>query len=84
LFFFEIFAFFAAHYYGSLEQFVIGDMKVRPHVKRDYRNGRQLIAYLQVYNAKLDRTTSEPSLQISYCIKSGSDVILILEDMRGR
>lgn len=69
--------------YDRLEQFVIGDMKVQPVVKRDYENGQQLIAYLQVYNAKLDQATSNLSLQISYKLRSGSNVIQTLDDPKG-
>jgi GWxTD domain-containing protein len=70
--------------YDRLEQFVIGDMKVQPNVKSEYVNGQALIPYLQVYNVALDQTSLEPSLQISYTIKSGDKIVKDVEDMRGR
>jgi hypothetical protein len=70
--------------YDKLEQFVIGDMKVQPNVKSEYIDGQLLIPYFQVYNAAFDQTTLEPSLDISYIIKSGDKVVQDLEDTKGR
>jgi GWxTD domain-containing protein len=70
--------------YENLEQFVIGDMKVQPNVKAEYHDGQVLIPYLQIYNAEIDQTTLEPSLQISYLVKSGDQVVLDVEDIKGR
>jgi hypothetical protein len=70
--------------YEQLEQFVIGDMKVQPNVKCDYANGEVLMPYLQLYNTAYDQTTLEPSLQISYLIKSGDKVVRDMEDNKGR
>jgi hypothetical protein len=70
--------------YEQLEQFVIGDMKVQPNVKSEYINGQALMPYLQVYNTAYDQTTLEPSLQISYLIKSGDKVVQDLEDAKGK
>ena len=70
--------------YDQLGQFVIGDMKVQPNVKREYRIGQVLIAYLQAYNTAFDQTTLEPSLQISYQIKSGNKVVQDVTDEKGR
>jgi len=69
--------------YDHLDQFVIGDMKVRPNVGCTYAKGQFLIPYLQVYNAAIDQTTLEPSLQISYTIKSGDKVAQDIEDPKG-
>jgi GWxTD domain-containing protein len=70
--------------YENLEQFVIGDMKVQPNVKAEYYPGQALIPYLQIYNATIDQTTLEPSLQISYLIKAGDNVVVDFEDAKGR
>jgi GWxTD domain-containing protein len=70
--------------YERPDQFVIGDMKVQPNVKREYRNGQVLIAYLQTYNTAFDQTTLEPSLQISYVIRSNEKVEQNVEDQKGR
>ena len=71
--------------YDHLEQFVIGDMKVQPNVRCEYRSGGDvLFPYLQIYHAAVDQSTLEPSLQISYVVKSGDQVLLNLEDPKGR
>lgn len=70
--------------YDKLDQFVIGDMKVQPNVKSEYVNGQLLVPYLQVYNMQYDQTTLEPSLAISYLIKSGDTVVRDIEDAKGR
>lgn len=70
--------------YDQLEQFIIGDMKVQPNVKREYRIGQVLIAYLQTYNTAFDQTTFEPSLKVSYQIKSGEKIVQNVEDEKGR
>jgi GWxTD domain-containing protein len=71
--------------YERLEQFVIGDMKVQPNVRCVYRqSGDVLIPYLQVYNAAFDQTTLEPSMQISYKIKSEGNLVQTQEDLMGR
>lgn len=70
--------------YDKLEQFVIGDMKVQPNVKSEYLNGQVLIPYFQVYNVAFDQATLEPSLDISYKIKSGDKVVQDFEDAKGR
>jgi GWxTD domain-containing protein len=68
--------------YEKLEQFVIGDMKVQPNVKCEYVDGQVLIPYLQIYNAQEDQTTLEPSLQISYTVKSGNRAVFIRRTRR--
>jgi GWxTD domain-containing protein len=67
----------------QLEQFVIGDLKVQPNVKAEYRLGQYLIPYLQVYNATIDQTSLKPSLEITYSIKSGGKVVEELKDLAG-
>ena len=67
----------------QLEQFVIGDMKVQPNVTAEYASGQNLIPYLQVYNASIDQTTLEPSVEITYDVKSGEKVLEELRDTTG-
>ncbi len=67
----------------QLEQFVIGDLKVQPNVKAEYRLGQHLIPYLQIYNATIDQTSLKPSLEITYTIKSGGKVVEELKDLGG-
>ncbi len=67
----------------QLEQFVIGDLKIQPNVKAEYRLGQFLIPYMQVYNATIDQTSLKPSLEVTYTIKSGGKVIEELQDLAG-
>jgi hypothetical protein len=67
----------------QLAQFVIGDMKVQPNVTTEYRDGQNLIPYLQVYNAGIDQTTLEPSVEITYEVKSGDKVLEEVKDAAG-
>jgi GWxTD domain-containing protein len=67
----------------QLEQFVIGDLKVQPNVKAEYRLGQNLIPYMQVYNATIDQTSLKPSLEIIYTIKADGKVVEELEDLAG-
>ena len=48
------------------EMFVLGDVKVLPNIGKVFRQSNPVGIYFQVYNASLDQTTLEPSLQISY------------------
>ena len=64
--------------------FIIGDMKVVPNVRIEYVNGQHLIPYLQIYNASIDPASSQPSLQISYAVKSGDIVVYSVEDPAGK
>jgi GWxTD domain-containing protein len=67
----------------QLEQFVIGDLKVQPNVKAEYKIGQNLIPYVQVYNATIDQTSLKPSLEITYTIKSNGKVVQELQDLGG-
>jgi len=67
----------------QLEQFVIGDLKVQPNVKAEYRLGQNLIPYMQIYNATIDQTSLKPSLEITYTIKADGKVVEELRDLAG-
>jgi GWxTD domain-containing protein len=59
----------------QLGQFVIGDMKIVPNVKSEYTPGKNLYAYMQIYNMSIDQTNSKPSLDIKFLVKSKDKVI---------
>ncbi len=48
------------------EMFVIGDLKVRPNLRRSFSHGRSVAVYLHVYNATVDQSTLRPSLALRY------------------
>jgi hypothetical protein len=60
---------------NQLDQFVLGDMKVVPSIRKEYLPGENLVSYMQVYNMQVDQTTQEPSLDITYLIKDKDKVL---------
>lgn len=64
--------------------FVIGNAKVIPNLKGDYKRGQQVGVYLQVYNAGIDQTTLRPAVDVEYVLfKSGKEVLRQPEDWAG-
>ena len=59
----------------TLEQYVIGEMRVVPNVKAEYLPGHYLFPYMQVYGMEIDQATQNPSLEIEYVIKKGGQVV---------
>jgi hypothetical protein len=48
--------------------FVLGDVKVRPSVDRQFQPDRPLGIYFHIYNLQLDQATLRPSLRVLYRI----------------
>jgi GWxTD domain-containing protein len=69
----------------QLEQFVIGDLKILPNVKSEFPAGRNLIPYVQIYNATIDQTSLQPSLEVTYTITNPTDgkVVTQIQDLSG-
>jgi len=59
----------------TLEQYVIGEMRVVPNVKSEFLPDHPLFPYMQVYGMEIDQATQDPSLEIEYVIKKGGQVI---------
>ncbi len=57
------------------EMFVLGDVWIRPSLKKVFSRDGRLGVYLQIYNAALDQTDQAPSLEISYKISSPGGAI---------
>ncbi|MEJ2110935.1 MAG: GWxTD domain-containing protein, partial [Acidobacteriota bacterium] len=66
-----------------LDQYVLGDLKVVPMVDQEYAVDQNLIPYVQIYNVALDQTTLKPSLEITYSLKKGDEVIAQVKDLSG-
>ncbi len=64
----------------QFDRYVIGDMKILPNVKSEYVAGYNLIPYMQIYNMDVDQTTQNPSLDVTFTIKSGDKVV---EEIKG-
>jgi GWxTD domain-containing protein len=64
--------------------FVIGNAKVIPNLKGDYKRGQQVGLYMQVYNAGIDQTTLRPAVDVEYVLfKGGKEVLRQPEDWSG-
>lgn len=64
--------------------FVIGNAKVIPNLKGDYKRGQQVGLYMQVYNAGIDQTTLRPAVDVEYVLfKGGKEVFRQPEDWSG-
>ncbi len=63
------------------EMFVLGDVKIRPSLKKVFTKDRPLGVYLQLYNVGLDQANLAPALAISYkIIKDGQTVVEVKEE----
>ncbi len=58
------------------EMFVIGDVKVRPNLRKIFTKDRPLALYLHLYNTVLDQTTLEPALRVEYQLLRGEEIVL--------
>ena len=54
----------------ELEQFVIGDAKVIPSVKRTFPSYERIGVYFQLYNVAIDQARMEPALTLIYRIST--------------
>jgi hypothetical protein len=48
------------------EMFVLGDVKLRPNLKREFFADTPLSVYFQLYNAGIDQSTMKPELTVKY------------------
>ena len=48
------------------EMFLIGDVKVRPNLRKTFAPTDPFYVYLQVYNAESDQASLKPSLKVTY------------------
>jgi hypothetical protein len=59
----------------TLEQYVIGDLRIVPKVMTEYTPGQNLFAYMQIYGMDIDQTTQNPSLEVDFAIKKDGKVL---------
>jgi GWxTD domain-containing protein len=57
------------------EMFVLGDVKVRPRIGGRFNRDSPMGLYLQLYNAEIDQSTLEPSLEVTYRIVGRGKVL---------
>ncbi len=65
------------------EMFVIGDVKVVPNVDKTFSTSKPLGLYFQVYNAKIDQSSLQPSLRIAYKLLKDGKLLKQTVDQRG-
>jgi len=64
----------------NLDQYVIGDMRVKPNVNSKYIPGQNLVPYMQIYGMEIDQATQQPSLDVTFIIKKdGKDGTVVKE-----
>ncbi len=67
------------------EMFVIGDVKVRPSISKEFYANHALGVYFQVYNAGINQTTMTPDLSVRYQVVDGQGKkVLEFVDERGQ
>ena len=64
----------------SLEQYVIGDLRVVPNVMAEYVPGDKLVPYMQIYGMEIDQTTQNPSLDVEFVVKKGNEVLEVVQN----
>jgi GWxTD domain-containing protein len=64
----------------QLQQYVIGDLKIVPNVKNEYLPGQNLVPYMQIYNMEIDQTSQKPSLDITFTVRNGNQVVEEIKD----
>lgn len=57
------------------EMFLLGDLRVRPNMRRNFYWHRPLTTYLQIYNADLDQQSFRPQLDLEYRVFRDGELI---------
>jgi GWxTD domain-containing protein len=57
------------------EMFVLGDVKVRPRLNRQFPVDSPVWVYLHLYNIALDQSTLTPSVKVTYVLTQGDELI---------
>lgn len=65
------------------EMFVLGDVRIKPNIKKEFTTDLPLGVYFQLYNVKIDQTDRTPSLSVTYEILSDGIPISSVTDSNG-
>jgi hypothetical protein len=63
----------------SLEQYVIGDLRIVPNVRAEIVPGQNLAPYMQIYGMEVDQTTQSPSLDVEFAITRDGKVLEVVQ-----
>jgi len=64
----------------TLEQYVIGDMRIVPNVTAQYFPGQNLVPYMQIYGMGIDQATQNPSLEVEFAVKKDGKVLEVVQN----
>jgi GWxTD domain-containing protein len=59
----------------GIGQFVLGDVKVRPEIKKEFYTNQKMGIYLQIYNIKVDEKTHKSNVMIHFRVTQGTQEI---------
>jgi len=65
------------------EMFVMGDVKVRPSLSKEFPQGQDLGVYFQIYNMGIDQSSLTPALSVKYRLMKGGDLLKEVVDENG-
>jgi len=65
------------------EMFVLGDVKVRPSLSKEFPQGQDLGLYFQVYNMGIDQSSLTPALSVKYRLMRGGELLREIVDEDG-
>jgi GWxTD domain-containing protein len=65
------------------EMFVLGDVRIRPNIKKEFTDDVPMGVYFQLYNAEIDQTSLTPSLSVTYEILHNGNPITSVTDLNG-
>ena len=65
------------------EMFVLGDIKVRPSISKEFSTENPPSVYVQLYNVEFDQASLAPSLEATYTIWRASEPVAKIVDESG-
>lgn len=65
------------------EMFVLGDVRIRPNIKKEFAPNLPLGVYFQLYNVRIDQTELTPSLSVTYDILRDGHPVSSTTDLNG-
>jgi len=59
----------------TLDQYIIGDWRIKPNIRSIYLPNQNLVPYMQLYGMEIDQSTLHPSLDVEFVIKKDGEVL---------
>ena len=64
----------------TLDQYIIGDWRIKPNIRAIYNPGQNLIPYMQIYGMDVDQSTQRPSLEVEFLIKKDGETLETIQN----